>query len=155
MKNKNQLLDSFLLCWPLFIISTFYEICILKIGYGTLSIFFISCCLVLFKVLIFPLLLFFELLIDYTFLKILMPDKTTDRSIDAILGSSLSPCLFLIIPLLGPVAFFISSKLNFLVGIRQFLSWGESLTILFFPTLLSIVFMTFFVACAALLILKF
>ena len=148
--KKHQFIDSFLLCWILFIVSASYEICILKISYESSSLLFFSFNLILFKLIIFPISLFFDLFIDFLILKMILPKNYSDRWIDTILGSSLSSSLFLVIPLLGPIAFYISSKINFLVGVKQQLSWGEAVIVLFFPTLLSIVFIAFFSACGAL-----
>ena len=120
--RKDHLYESILIAWPAFFIYAVFEVSfnILKVNASTLDL--LSIIFVIFSLLFFPVYIWIYSQANFMVLRIFLPGSFNDSEIDAIIGNMVSTNLFYVLPLIGPVISFISSKIILFSCLRPKLS---------------------------------
>ncbi len=150
LERKNHLFESVFAMWPFYIIFTAFELIVL---------FFISTDVELnswlviwlfFKSLIFPMMVLLDTIFNYFVMRVAMPTNVTDSEIMSVIGNTINSHCFLVIPLIGSIISLLVGKILLFHGACFYSNWKRALFVIVLPSVLSMIFVSFFLFCLAL-----
>lgn len=148
--RKDHLYESILITWPAFFVYALFEVIFKILDVNTFFLNYLSLVMITLSLLLFPIYIWLYAQVNFLVLRIFLPASFNDTEIDAIIGSMVSSNLFYLLPLIGPIISFISSKIILFSCLRQRLSVPISVCVLLGPILLSMVIIAFLAFCLAL-----
>ena len=141
--RKYQLIETILFLWPIYIISIFYNYINLYLtNTDTFNLFFNTASLA-FDAFFFPFGLCIYSFLLFICMRFIIPQRLSDREIWSIVGQSLTAGLFMLVPILGPGANWLISKVILFVCLNKQLGKSTTFLAILFPYILSIFFIIF------------
>lgn len=150
LERKNHLFESVFTMWPFYIIFTVIELIVLLFLSTGVELKSWLVIWLLFKSLIFPISILVDATFTYFVMRVAMPTNVTDSEIMSVIGNTINSNCFLVIPLIGSVISLLVGKVLLFHGSCFYSNWKRALLVIILPSVLSMIFVSFFLFCLAL-----